>query len=78
MMAMSAITRVRRRRSPNSGSDQRRLPFLDAPVHPREQGSMSGESLFEFLARRMIARLPEDKRAAAWRAWKNSKRSRDE
>jgi hypothetical protein len=51
---------------------------LDAPVHPREQGSMSGESLFDFLARRMIARLPEDKRAAAWRAWKNSKRSRDE
>jgi len=33
---------------------------------------VAGDTLFDFLVRRMIERLPEDKREAAWRAWKNS------
>jgi hypothetical protein len=70
-------TQRKRRRKRASAIAQRRLP-LDAPSHPREeyrlQGSMSAESLFDFLVRRMIAQLPEDKREAAWLAWKNSER----
>jgi len=40
-----------------------------------KQGSMSGEALFDYLARRTIAKMPQDKREAAWRAWKNSEPS---
>ena len=63
--------------------------FTDAPVNnpskenmserlrnrlTAEQGSMSGEGIFDWLAWRMIENLPEDEREAFWLDWRQSKR----
>jgi hypothetical protein len=60
--------------------------FTDAPINDSNQdnisermrdrltakeGTMKGESIFDYLAKRMIRNMPPDEREAVWLLWKN-------